>query len=60
MWPISSVRAPSCDPNCGNPDRHADLKALPTPGQMLAAVSGGRVGGVEYDREWPERAKTSW
>ena len=44
-----------------NPARHADPKSLPTPGQILAALSDDRVGGPEYDREWPERAaKSMW
>ena len=32
---------------------------LPTPGQILAAMTAGEVGGARYDAEWPERAKTS-
>ena len=32
---------------------------LPTPGQILAAMTDGKVGGARYDAEWPERAKTS-
>ncbi|MFL1461862.1 pyridoxamine 5'-phosphate oxidase family protein [Roseococcus sp. DSY-14] len=32
---------------------------LPTPGQILAAMTAGAVGGDAYDREWPERAKAS-
>ena len=32
---------------------------LPTPGAMLAALSGGEVGGPEYDAEWPARAAAS-
>ncbi len=32
---------------------------LPTPGQILAAMTEGAVGGAAYDREWPERARTS-
>lgn len=44
-----------------NPERHVDPKSLPTPGQILAAMSDNRVGGAEYDREWPERAaKSMW
>lgn len=44
-----------------NPDRHVDPKSLPTPGQILAALSENRVGGESYDREWPERAaKSMW
>ena len=42
-----------------NPERHVDPKSLPTPGQILAALSNARVGGDAYDREWPERAKKS-
>jgi uncharacterized protein len=37
----------------------ADRKALPTPGEILAALSGGKIGGVTYDREQPERLKTT-
>lgn len=34
---------------------------LPTPGQILANMTDGDVGGAEYDRQWPERAaKTMW
>ncbi|MEQ8814867.1 MAG: pyridoxamine 5'-phosphate oxidase family protein [Thalassobaculum sp.] len=44
-----------------DPARHVDPKSLPTPGQILAALSDNRVGGEAYDREWPERAaKTMW
>jgi PPOX class probable FMN-dependent enzyme len=44
-----------------NPERHVDPKSLPTPGQILAALSNDRVGGEPYDRAWPERAKaTLW
>jgi PPOX class probable FMN-dependent enzyme len=32
---------------------------LPTPGQILAAMTAGEVGGAKYDVEWPERAKKS-
>jgi PPOX class probable FMN-dependent enzyme len=44
-----------------NPDKRVDPKTLPTPGQILAAMSGNTVGGEDYDREWPERARqTMW
>jgi hypothetical protein len=44
-----------------NPDKRVDPKALPTPGQILAEMSENRVGGEEYDRAWPERARqTMW
>lgn len=42
-----------------NPERQVDPHALPSAGDMLAELSEGRVGGVEYDRTWPERAKKS-
>ena len=44
-----------------NPARHVDSAILPSPGRILAALSDDRVGGSEYDRVWPERAKqTLW
>jgi uncharacterized protein len=44
-----------------NPDKRIDPKSLPTPGQILAAMSDDSVGGESYDREWPERARrTMW
>jgi hypothetical protein len=44
-----------------NPDKRVDPKSLPTPGQILAEMSDNRVGGEEYDRAWPERARqTMW
>ena len=33
-----------------------DAAGLPTPGEMLAGASDGRVGGADYDRAWPARA----
>jgi hypothetical protein len=42
-----------------NPDKRVDPKTLPTPGQILAEMSENRVGGEQYDREWPERARQS-
>jgi len=42
-----------------NPDKRVDPKSLPTPGQILAEMSENRVGGEQYDREWPERARQS-
>jgi len=42
-----------------NPALHRAAKDLPTPGQMLACITKGRVGGEVYDREWPARAKAS-
>ena len=44
-----------------DPAKHVDPKSLPTPGQILAALSENRVGGDGYDRDWPERAaKSMW
>lgn len=44
-----------------NPAKHLAGDALPSAGQILAALSADRVGGQEYDRLWPERAKqTLW
>ena len=38
-----------------------DSADLPTPGQILANLTGGEVGGDAYDIEWPVRAsKTMW
>ena len=42
-----------------NQDKHVDKRSLPTPGQILAELSDNRVGGDDYDREWPERARRS-
>jgi PPOX class probable FMN-dependent enzyme len=42
-----------------NPEKHVDPKTLPTPGQILAEMSDHRVGGDNYDRAWPERARRS-
>jgi hypothetical protein len=42
-----------------DPDRHVDPKDLPTPGEILAALSAGEIGGQAYDAEWPKRAAAS-
>jgi PPOX class probable FMN-dependent enzyme len=42
-----------------NPDKRVDPGSLPTPGQILADMSENRVGGADYDRAWPERARQS-
>jgi PPOX class probable FMN-dependent enzyme len=42
-----------------NPERHVDPATLPTPGSILAALSDGEVGGDDYDRAWPRRARES-
>jgi len=44
-----------------NPDKHVEASCIPTPGQILAGLSEGRVGGEEYERAFPERARaTLW
>ena len=44
-----------------NPEKRAAPDSLPTPGEILAALSDTRVGGGEYDRGWAERAtRTLW
>lgn len=42
-----------------NPERHVSPRDLPTPGEILAALSEERVGGRSYDEAWPERARAS-
>jgi PPOX class probable FMN-dependent enzyme len=42
-----------------NPEKHDAADALPSAGDILAALSKGRVGGKAYDDEWPGRAKQS-
>lgn len=44
-----------------NPKYHRDPASLPSAGKILAALSEDRVGGPDYDAEWPARAKaTLW
>ena len=44
-----------------DPARHVVAAELPTPGEILAALSDDTVGGRRYDEEWPTRAaKTMW
>ena len=44
-----------------DPAARVDPKSLPSAGEILAALSDNRVGGVEYDRAWADRAKaTLW
>ena len=44
-----------------NPERHIQAAALPTPGEILASLSRGEIGGKPYDEAWPERARqTMW
>lgn len=42
-----------------DPARHVDRVRLPTPGRILAALSGARVGGEAYDAGLQERLRGS-
>jgi PPOX class probable FMN-dependent enzyme len=39
--------------------RHLDRNALPSMGTILASLTGGKEGGEEYDRAYPERLKAT-
>jgi PPOX class probable FMN-dependent enzyme len=44
-----------------NAEKHVNPRALPSAGRILADLSQDRVGGEDYDRAWPERARqTLW
>jgi len=44
-----------------NAGRHVDPASLPSAGDILAAITASRVGGEDYDKAWPQRAKeTLW
>jgi uncharacterized protein len=42
-----------------NPDKHISRKSLPSTGTILADITAGKVGGEQYDREYPERLRTT-
>ncbi len=42
-----------------NPARQISRKALPSTGTILADITGGTVGGEQYDRDYPERLRTT-
>lgn len=42
-----------------NSERHVDPASLPTPGQILAALTANAAGGDDYDKAWPARAKAA-
>jgi hypothetical protein len=42
-----------------NPEKHLSRKALPSTGTILADITDGKVGGEQYDREYPERLRTT-
>jgi len=42
-----------------NPDHHVDPASLPSIGTILEEMSAQDIDGADYDRSWPERAKSS-
>ena len=42
-----------------DPATQIDRKTLPTSGTILAGISGGKIGGPEHDRTYPERIKAT-
>jgi hypothetical protein len=42
-----------------NPEKHISRKSLPSTGTILADISAGKVGGEQYDREYPERLRAT-
>ena len=42
-----------------NPDKRIDRKILPSTGTILADITTGRIGGAQYDRDYPERLRTT-
>ncbi len=42
-----------------NPEKHTPRKSLPSTGTILADITAGMVGGEQYDRDYPERLRTT-
>ena len=42
-----------------NQERHIDRKQLPSTGKILAEVTAGMIDGQQYDRDYPERLRTT-
>src|SRR5580692_10485822 len=42
-----------------NPEKHISRKALPSTGRILADVTSGMINGEQYDRDYPERLRTT-
>jgi PPOX class probable FMN-dependent enzyme len=42
-----------------DPATQVERKTLPTSGTILAEISGGKMGGEEHDRAYPERLKAT-
>jgi PPOX class probable FMN-dependent enzyme len=42
-----------------NPDKHISRKALPSTGTIMGDITAGKLGGEQYDRDYPERLRTT-
>jgi len=42
-----------------NPDKRVDRKTVPSSGTIMAGITGGRLGGPEHDRAYPERLRAT-
>ncbi len=42
-----------------NPAKHVERKSLPSSGTILKDITGGKLGGAEHDRAYPERLRTT-
>ena len=42
-----------------NPEKHITRKSLPSTGMVLQDITAGKVGGEKFDREYPQRLRTT-
>jgi hypothetical protein len=42
-----------------NPEKQISRKDLPSTGTILAEVTAGLINGEQYDRDYPERLRTT-
>jgi PPOX class probable FMN-dependent enzyme len=42
-----------------NPEKQISRKSLPSTGTILADITAGKVGGEQYDRDYPDRLRTT-
>jgi hypothetical protein len=42
-----------------NPEKHISRKSLPSTGTIIADITAGKLGGEQYDREYPERLRAT-
>ena len=42
-----------------NPEKHIARNALASTGTIMAAITAGKLGGEQYDRDYPERLRTT-